>query len=191
MTMRTALRAGLALAAFAAAAIAQAHPFHTGDGWSAGLAHPFLGADHALAMIAVGIWAAQLGRRATLGVPLAFVAVMALGASLALAGIALPLVEPGIAASVLALGLLVAFAVRLPLAAAAGLVAVFALLHGHAHGSELPMIGSAASYVAGFVAATALLLALGIFVGRTLRSPAVQFAGACVALSGVALIAGI
>ena len=69
MTLRTASRAGLVLAALAAASIAQAHPFHAGDGWSAGLAHPLFGADHALAMIAVGIWAAQLGRRATLAVP--------------------------------------------------------------------------------------------------------------------------
>jgi urease accessory protein len=190
MTMRTALRAGLVLAALAAASVAQAHPFHAGDGWSAGLAHPFLGADHALAMIAVGIWAAQLGRRATFGVPLAFVAVVALGAALALAGVALPLVEPGIAASVLALGLLVAFAVRLPFAAAAGLVAGFALLHGHAHGLELPAMASAVTYVAGFAAATALLHVLGILVGRTLHGRAVQLAGVCVALSGVALIAG-
>jgi urease accessory protein len=115
---------------------------------------------------------------------------MGLGALLSLTGFALPLVEAGIAASVLALGLLVAFAARLPLVAGAALVGAFALLHGHAHGAELPTAASAWSYAAGFITATASLLAIGLLVGLALRGRALRIAGACVALFGLALLAG-
>jgi len=118
--------------------LARAHPGHGveigGIGW--GLAHPFTGLDHVLAMIAVGLWASQIGGKARWLVPAAFVSVMGAGFLLAMAGFALPYVEPAILASVMGLGLLVALAVRLPAAGAAGVVGIFALFHGHAHGAE-------------------------------------------------------
>jgi urease accessory protein len=143
-------------------------------------------------MVAVGLWAAQQGKRAVWAVPLAFVATMALGGALGMAGLALPYVEQGIAASVLVLGVLIAAAARLPLAAGMLLVAVFALFHGHAHGAEMPSTASGLAYGAGFVAATALLHACGVGLGLTLkkleRPAALRFAGAAVALCGVGLL---
>lgn len=136
--------------------------------FAAGLSHPLFGADHILAMVAVGIWAFQIGGRALVGVPLAFVGCMALGFVLALSGVALPFVEPAILASVVALGLLVAAAVRLPVAACAAVVGVFALFHGHAHGGEIGGAGALA-YGAGFVAATALLHVAGLGAGLGLQ----------------------
>jgi urease accessory protein len=189
--MKTMVRASAGFISLALATLAEAHPLHAGGGWSAGLAHPFLGWDHALAMIAVGLWAAQLGRRAMIVIPVAFLSFMALGALLAFAGFSLPWVEAGTAASVLALGLLIVFAARLPVAAGAVLVGVFALLHGHAHGDELPATASAWSYAAGFITATATLLAVGLLAGNALRGRALRIAGACVALVGLALLANV
>src|SRR5438552_13637461 len=113
---------------------------HVGPGGSSGFlrgfSHPLTGLDHIVAMVAVGLWAAQRGGRSIWLVPVTFVIVMALGGVLGAAGIALPWVERGIIASVLVLGVLIAAAVRLPLAAATLLVGLFALFHGHAHGAE-------------------------------------------------------
>lgn len=136
--------------------------------FAAGLSHPMFGADHILVMLAVGIWAAQIGGRAIVGVPAAFVGCMALGFVLALSGVALPFVEPAILASVVAIGLLVAAAVRLPVAACAGVVGLFALFHGHAHGGELGA-ATALAYGAGFVLATAFLHAVGVGAGLLLQ----------------------
>src|SRR5262245_36958102 len=114
---------------------------HVGDhaaGFTAGLAHPFSGLDHVLAMVAVGLWAAQLGRPAAWLLPLAFPAVMALGAVAGLSGVGLPALEIALAGTVLALGLVIAFALRPSLAASVGLIAAFALVHGYSHGAELP-----------------------------------------------------
>jgi urease accessory protein len=169
---------------------AQAHPLHESGGWNAGFAHPFLGWDHALAMIAVGLWAAQLGGRALWALPATFVSIMAGGALLALSGVALPHVESGIAASVLALGLLVAFAARLPVGVGAALVAGFALFHGHSHGTELPATVSGWTFGTGFVAATALLHVAGIGIGRWVDVRAVRIAGGCLALFGLSLLTG-
>ena len=156
-----------------------------------GLAHPWTGIDHLLAMLAVGLWAGMNGGRAVWAWPIAFVGVMVAGGGLGMMGVHLPIVESGILASVIVLGLLVLSAVRLPVAAGAALVAVFALLHGHAHGSELPAETAAVTYASGFVLATALLHAIGLCLaylctgewGRTL----VRGAGALVAACGVAL----
>ncbi|MDP2902900.1 MAG: HupE/UreJ family protein [Methylovulum sp.] len=143
--------------------VAQAHTFDTYDaGLAAGLAHPFLGLDHLLAMIAVGIWAGQLGGRAIWLVPLTFVSVMSAAAALGTLGLSLPLLEPAIASSVLVLGLLIAGSVRVPTSASVSLVALFALLHGYAHGLELPQAASPMLYGIGFVLATALLHGFGI-----------------------------
>jgi urease accessory protein len=168
---------------------------HTGAehvlSFAAGFKHPFTGFDHMLAMVAVGLWAGLNGGRALWAWPVAFVSVMLLGGALGISGIALPMVEAGILASVVVLGLLVLAAVRLPVAVGAILVAAFALLHGHAHGAELPANAAAVTYAAGFAAATAILHAFGIEVAHLAGSAngrlAVRGAGALVAAAGVAL----
>jgi urease accessory protein len=143
--------------------VAEAHTFGSqGAGLMAGLTHPFVGLDHLLAMIAVGIWAGQLGGRPVWLIPLTFVSVMAAAATLASFGLLLPLMEPAIACSVLVLGLLIADSVRLPTSVGALLVSLFAVFHGYAHGLELPQAASPILYGAGFVLATALLHVLGI-----------------------------
>lgn len=159
-----------ALAALLAANAAQAHIISAqGGGFAAGFAHPFSGLDHLLAMVAVGLWAAQLGGRARWIVPLAFMGAMAAGAGLALAGVRLPAVETGIASSVMILGLLIAIAARLPTVTSAVLVGAFAVFHGHAHGTELPQAASEALYGAGFLLATGMLHATGLGLGAALQ----------------------
>ncbi|MEO1291544.1 MAG: HupE/UreJ family protein [Pseudomonadota bacterium] len=142
---------------------------HSGEGvagglWS-GFVHPILGPDHMIAMIAVGLWGAQLGQPLIIALPLAFPMMMAVGGVLGVLGVPLPQVELGIAVSALLLGLLVAFAFRAPVWLAVVLVGAFALFHGHAHGTELPAAASAIAYGIGFVIATGLLHALGIAIG--------------------------
>lgn len=183
-----------------AAGAAFAHPGHPGGepaalGFAGGFTHPFGGLDHLLAMVAVGLWAIQHGsRRALWLLPLSFVLPMAGGFLLALAGIALPGVEAGIALSVLILGLLVAFAVRPPLAAAMAVTAVFALLHGHAHGTEMGDASHALLYAGGMVLATALLHAAGLAAARLAQQVALpaltRAAGAAVALAGIVILVG-
>lgn len=131
---------------------------------AAGLSHPIFGLDHILAMIAVGLWAASLGgRTSTWALPTAFVAAMIAGFLAALTGVSLPFVEPTILLSVFVLGLAVAFALKLPLDVAAGIVGVFGLFHGFAHGGELGAAGVVAFGV-GFVLSTSLLHILGVGV---------------------------
>lgn len=169
---------------------------HTGAehaiSFASGFKHPFTGFDHMLAMVAVGLWAGLVGGRALWAWPAAFVGVMVLGGALGFSGVAVPLVELGILASLVTLGILVLTAARLPAAAGAILVAVFALLHGHAHGAELPEAAAAASYAAGFAIATIVLHAIGIGVasyvaGNANGRLAVRGAGALVAAAGVVL----
>ncbi len=142
-------------------------------------------------MIAVGLWAAQMGGRAVWAVPASFVGVMALGGALGMAGVQLPMVETGILTSVLLLGLLIAFAVRLPLWASMGIVAFFALFHGFAHGAEMPAQSSALLYASGFIVATALLhlggVGLGVAAKNVSFAPALRIAGALVILGGAIL----
>ncbi len=165
-----------------------------GHGFAAGFLHPLMGLDHLLAMLGVGVWAAQLGKRATWLVPAAFVAVMIAGAGLALSGIAMPMVEFGIAGSVLAIGALIAFGTRLPLGLAMGLVGLFALFHGHAHGTELQGFAHPAAYGAGFVAATALLHVAGVAIAVAVRRHAARLpfriVGAAMAVAGGGLLIG-
>jgi len=157
-------------------------------GFLTGLAHPVSGLDHVLAMIAVGLWGAQLGAPALWLLPVTFPLVMAFGGLLGLLGIPLPGVEVGIALSALALGLAVATSWRPPLAVAALLVAAFAVFHGHAHGTELPEGQSGLTYSIGFVVATGLLHLAGIGIGVIHRWPAGQrvlrVLGAGVAIGG-------
>ena len=193
--MRFMKRLALALAPSllaASPALAHLRPEEHGS-LAAGFSHPLFGADHVLAMVSVGLWAAVLGGRALWTLPSAFVAAMCAGFLLSLAGLTLPFVEPAILASVIVLGVLVAMTVRLPLGAGTALVGVFALFHGYAHGAE---IGSAAAlrYLAGFAAAAALLHVAGIAAGTVLarsgRAGATRGAGGIVALVGVALALG-
>jgi urease accessory protein len=136
--------------------------------WS-GLLHPIFGPDHVLAMVAVGLWGAQLGAPAIWVLPVAFPLVMALGGMLGFLGVPIPGVEVGIAASAIVLGIAVAFELRPPLAIAALVVGGFAIFHGHAHGTELPPGQSALLYSIGFVVATGCLHSLGIAVGTVHR----------------------
>jgi urease accessory protein len=161
-------------------------------GFFSGLAHPVSGPDHVLAMIAVGLWGAQLGAPAIWVLPVAFPLVMAMGGMLGLIGVSIPGVEYGIAASAILLGAAVAFEVRPPIVIAALLVGTFAIFHGHAHGTELPPGQSALLYSAGFVIATGCLHALGIGVGTVHQWAAgriaLRAAGAVVCVAGVAFL---
>jgi urease accessory protein len=158
-------------------------------GFLTGLAHPVSGLDHVLAMVAVGLWGAQLGVPAIWLLPVTFPLVMAFGGFLGLVGIPLPGVETGIALSALALGLAVATSWRPPLAIAALMVAAFAVFHGHAHGTELPAGQSGLTYSIGFVMATGLLHLAGISIGLIHRWPvgrvALRVLGAGVAVGGL------
>jgi urease accessory protein len=195
-TMRK-LLSGLTLAITALApAVAFAHPGH-GDqsGLIHGFLHPVGGLDHILAMVTVGILAYQIGGPALWLVPASFLAVMAAGGLLGVSGVSLYLVEPGIAASVVVLGVIVALALKPPVAVAIGLVALFAVFHGYAHGVEAPVAASAATYGAGFMLATALLhatgIAFGMLVGRISERQGqlgYRLAGSAVALAGLVIL---
>ncbi len=179
------------LAAFALAApLAQAHEgAGLAGGFMSGFAHPLLGWDHVIAMLAVGLWGAFLGAPALWLLPVVFPLVMAAGGALGVLGVPLPAVEVGIAASAVALGGVVAGALRPPLWVAALLVALFAIFHGHAHGTELPQAANPLAYSLGFVIATGLLHLTGIALGLLTRWPAGRVAvrgmGAGIALLGV------
>ena len=138
-------------------------------GFTSGLSHPVSGWDHILAMVAVGLWGAQLGMPAIWVLPVAFPMMMAFGGMLGLMGTPLPGVEIGIAVSGVVLGALVLGAVRMPLAAAVFVVAFFAVFHGHAHGTELQAGQNALLYSLGFVISTGLLHATGIGIGLIQR----------------------
>lgn len=174
-------------------ALAHVDPAEHGS-FAAGLTHPIFGLDHVLAMVTVGMWAALIGGRAIWAVPATFVLMMIVGFVVALAGIALPFVEPTILASVIVLGLLTAIALPLPVVLVMIVVAGFAVFHGHAHGSELGA-ATLAPYVAGFALATALLhlagIAFSLAVLRLLGAREGRIAnrvmGAAAALGGVAL----
>ncbi len=157
-------------------------------GFSSGFLHPLFGWDHVVAMIAVGLWGAILQKPALWVLPVVFPVVMAFGGALGVAGIPLPGVEIGIAASGLILGLMVAFAVRAPLWLAGLLVGFFAIFHGHAHGTELPNSASPLAYSLGFVISTGLLhlagIALGLLTGLRFGSTLVRGCGALIAVAG-------
>lgn len=145
---------------------AQAHfGVHQSVGFMHGFAHPFGGLDHLAAMVAVGLWATQLGRRAIWAVPLTFAAAMILGGVMGATGLPIPFVEQGIAYSVLVLGVLIAAAIRWPARQSTTLVGLFALFHGYAHGAEMPSTASGLTYGLGFVIATALLNLNGVGIG--------------------------
>jgi urease accessory protein len=163
-------------------------------GFLTGLSHPVSGLDHVLAMVAVGLWGAQLGAPAMWLLPVIFPMVMALGGVLGLLGIPLPFVEIAIALSAVLLGLMVMSEARPPVAVAAIMVGFFAVFHGHAHGTELPAGQSGLLYSMGFVAATGCLHGVGIAIGLIHRWPAgkiaLRIAGAGVALGGTFFLWG-
>ncbi len=163
-------------------------------GFAAGLLHPVSGVDHMLAMIAVGMWGAQLGLPLIWLLPVTFPLVMALGGLLGGLGVPLPAVEPGIAASVLVLGAMVALAFRPPAWVAALIVGMWAIFHGYAHGAELPAGADAFTYGLGFVIATGLLHLVGIALGSIIRWPAgvtaLRAGGAAICAAGLWLLVG-
>jgi urease accessory protein len=183
------------LAAAGAALSSHTALAHTGlehaTSFSSGFLHPLTGPDHVLAMVAVGLWAGINGGRAVWAWPVAFVSLMLVGGALGMMGVMLPMVEPGILASVIVLGLLVLTAAHVPVVVGALLVGAFAILHGYAHGAELPTEAAAISYSAGFALATALLHAAGLGIAflsaREGSRVLVRAAGGLVAACGVAL----
>lgn len=192
-------RLALPLAALLLAAI-PAHA-HTGIGdafgFVHGFAHPIGGIDHVLAMVAVGLFAAHLGGRAVWPAPLSFLAMMAIGGALGVAGIGLPLVETAIALSVVVLGLVITARLHLPTVAVMALVSTFALFHGHAHGAEMPGTESVLAYGVGFLVGTASLHATGIGLGLAIGKAregfgnrALQATGSAMAVAGLAILAG-
>lgn len=185
----------LAIAALAVA-LPSAALAHSGQanpsGFVAGFSHPFGGLDHLLAMVAVGLWGAFLGRPMITALPVIFPAFMAVGAISGMAGLPLPSVELGIALSVLSLGLAIGLAFRAPIWAACLVVGAFGFFHGFAHGQELPMSADPAAYCLGFVLATGLLHVGGIAIGAAREwkwgERAVRLAGAIIAVAGAVFV---
>lgn len=178
------------VAGFANSALA--HPGHLGHSFADGAAHPLNGWDHLLAMVAVGLLAAQLGGRAIWLLPVTFMSAMLGGGLLAAIGMPLPGVEYGIVASVLVFGALVALRRVMPLVAAVSVVALLAMFHGHAHAAEMTAEGTFGMYAAGFLLSTALLHAAGVLaaIGMTKGwSPvAVRLCGAAISAMGVYIL---
>jgi len=196
---RTAFRLLMTVALLLAPSVAFAHPGH-GEGGSllAGFIHPFSGIDHLLAMTAVGLFAAHLGGRALWAVPATFVAMMALGGVFGAAGVSLPFAETAIALSVLVFGFVIFSGMTPPVLAAMALVGIFAIFHGHAHGTEMPVGGSGVVYGIGFMVATTLLHGFGITLGLAIRwfddvprRRAMQACGVAIALIGAGLTIGL
>jgi urease accessory protein len=175
---------------------------HTGHGATSGVlhgfAHPVGGLDHVLAMVLVGMLAFQIGGRALIALPASFVALMAAGGALGIAGIGIPFVEAGIALSIVVLGLAVAFRAKAPLFAAMALVGLFAVFHGQAHGVEMPADSSGLGYGAGFMLATSVLHIAGIGIGFALArigagngGAVLRVAGGSAAALGAGILAGL
>jgi urease accessory protein len=164
-------------------------------GFTSGFLHPLSGWDHIAAMVAVGLWGAQLHAPAIWLLPVTFPLMMAFGGFLGLLGVPLPGIEAGIAVSAIVLGALVAFETRLPIAGAMAIVGAFAVFHGYAHGAELAPGASAVAFSLGFVVSTGLLHGLGILVGSVHRWPEgrrlLRGAGVAVAVAGALFLYGV
>ena len=188
-----ALLAALALLAVPSQALAHDGAGLVG-GFGAGFSHPLSGLDHMLAMIAVGVWGAFLGRPLILALPVIFPGFMALGAGLGMLALPVPPVEAGIAVSVLTLGVMILFAVRAPALLACMIVAAFGLFHGYAHGLELPLSADPVGYTAGFVLSTGLLhlsgIALGLLKSSGAGMLALRGAGGAIAIAGLIFVGG-
>ena len=197
MAFKSAIRAAVAAVALLPTA-AFAHPdIGESSGIMHGLAHPISGLDHILAMVMVGVLAYQLGGRALWMVPATFVVVMALGGGLGIVGVQVPMVELGIALSVIVLGACVLMNIKAPVALAMGLVGFFAVFHGYAHGAEMPAGSGGLTYAVGFLVATALLhvagIGLGFLIGKAgdnYGSAVVRSSGGLAAVAGLGLLTG-
>lgn len=177
-------------------AAASAHTL-AGNGLVHGFTHPLLGLDHLLAIVAVGIISVQLsGTKAAIWkLPALFVVFMLIGGVLGMSGAPMPGVEYGVALSVLCFGMVIAASKKLPLSVAVGATALFAVLHGHAHGTEMSAIAQPALYALGFITTTAVLHICGVLVGhvaskRSAAFTALRFAGAGMTLAGVLFLVG-
>jgi urease accessory protein len=167
--LTAAIAAGIS-ASIAPPASAHAYTGLSG-GFAAGFMHPLTGPDHMLAMIAVGLWGAFLGRPLIYSLPVIFPLMMVVGAAIGMFGLRIPATEPGVAISVLVLGGCIAMSFEAPVWIASLIVAAFALLHGYAHGKELPLATDPVGYSVGFVVATGSLHVLGIGIGLVNRLP--------------------
>ena len=171
---------------------------HTGEaaggGFVTGFVHPIMGWDHVAAMVAVGLWGAFLGKPAIWLLPVTFPLVMAVGGALGVAGVPVPMVETGIAASALVIGAAVLLALRPPMAVSAVIVGFFAIFHGYAHGTEMPAAANPMAYAIGFVTGTGLLhlagIGFGLAVGSRTGRIAVRAAGGVIALAGAGVLTG-
>ncbi|BCV68164.1 HupE/UreJ family protein [Shewanella carassii] len=166
-----------------------AHELHADGSFWDGFNHPVLGFDHLLAMLSVGILSTQLGHRAIWSVPLAFLFFMGLGAITGMLATPIPFVEPGIALSVLLLGLAIVLNREMPISFAMAFVGVFALFHGYAHGVEMPELARPGIYAMGFLLGTAAIHVAGVIIGSLInpdgkRKRAVQLMGSAIALVG-------
>lgn len=156
-------RFAIPLTLLAAAGPALAHPGHDGlSGFVAGFTHPLAGLDHLLAMVMVGLWAGIAFPRHWWPCPTAFMSFMLAGFTFGAGGGNLPIAEMLITASVVGLGLALAADIRPPLALSACVVALFAIGHGFAHGSEMAVGADSMSFAGGFLLSTALLHTLGL-----------------------------
>ena len=180
--------------AVATPGIAFAHPgISQGHDLLDGYVHPFVGLDHLLAMLAVGLFAAQLGGRALWLIPTSFITVMTAAAITGMMGLAIPQIETGIALSVLVLGAVVAFAVHVPVALAVLITGFFAIFHGYAHGTEVPATGGGVAFVLGCVLASSLVNAIGMALGALTGGYAggrqiTQLAGSAGVVAGALLL---
>jgi urease accessory protein len=185
----------LSIAVLVLAQGAWAHPGHEETGaFMTGFMHPVLGADHLIAMLAVGLWAVRLGARAVWALPLTFMTAMGVGATLAFAGIGVPLVEPLVAASVLVLGLVLVSGREVSAAAPFCVTAAFAIFHGVAHGAEIPVDAGRLVYLSGFTIATGLIhiagIGIALMMNRTKQGGRLQrLAAAPIALAGAWMLA--
>jgi urease accessory protein len=175
----------LVIAGLTATGVGQSQSF------AMGVAHPLLGVDHILVMLGVGLWAVVMGGRAVWALPLTFLATMLAGFAAASAGLNIPLVEPVISSSIIALGLFVALAVKAPIWQGALITALFAFFHGHAHGTE-SAAASLMAYAVGFTISTAIMhaigIGLGIFAASSMKQVALRAMGGVMMLIGLALI---
>jgi urease accessory protein len=175
-----------------ASAFAHSDPASLQGGFMSGFMHPISGLDHVVAMVAVGLWGAFLGKPAIWILPITFPLVMAFGGALGVAGVPIPYVETGVALSGVVLGLAVLLAMRPPMWVAAAVVGIFAIFHGYAHGVELPNAANPLIYSIGFVIATGLLHLTGIAIGELKRLPwgeiVVRMGGAIISLIGLGFL---
>lgn len=194
--LRTALSAAVFGGTLLLPSVASAHSAHgSAGGFVSGFTHPIGGLDHVVAMVAVGLLGAILGGRAMWLLPVVFPMVMALGGALGVLGVPVPFVEAGIALSGIVLGLMVLCWWKPPLGVAAAVVAVFAVFHGHAHGTELPGSANPITYAIGFVISTGLLHLAGIAIGLLVKWPwgrtVIRASGGAIAAVGAAFLFGI